>query len=360
MPAPSAWSSRFRCWCGSSPPRSITHQADRRQALKATLLIASVVGAFGMTAGRAGCRARSRSCWPIRGRGGGVFAGAVADRRLCADRAAARGRAYGPVRLWGSVAFIAGNVGAGLLLEVIAPGHLIWLIVGSLAAAVVAAAGAGAARAGARRRPPAGAAGFAEVAAAQSGVSRGGAGLEPGAGQPRALLRLLDPGMARRGLRRHRDRAALGHRRGGRDRAVRAVRAAAGGACARPRCWRSAASARSCAGRAMAFDPPVGAAAGAAAPARRLVRRGASRHDGVSGARGAARTRRDRAGLVATWSGIVNASATFASGFVYAASGSLAYLLMAAMALIGLCERALCRARLSVGRGTVSRSERRR
>ena len=45
----------------------------------------------------------------------------------------ARGRAYGPVRLWGSVAFIAGNVGAGLLLEWIAPGHLIWLIVAALA-----------------------------------------------------------------------------------------------------------------------------------------------------------------------------------------------------------------------------------
>ena len=50
-----------------------------------------------------------------------------------------RDRAYGPVRLWGSVAFIAGNVGAGLLLEWIAPGHLIWLIVASLVVSVVAA-----------------------------------------------------------------------------------------------------------------------------------------------------------------------------------------------------------------------------
>src|SRR4029079_4521209 len=50
-----------------------------------------------------------------------------------------RGRAYGPVRLWGSVAFIAGNVGAGMLLEWLAPGHLIWLIAGSLALSVIAA-----------------------------------------------------------------------------------------------------------------------------------------------------------------------------------------------------------------------------
>jgi len=41
-------------------------------------------------------------------------------------------------------------------------------------------------------------------------------------------------------------------------------------------------------------------------------------------------------GFAATWGGIVNASATFISGFIYAASGSLAYLVMAAMALIGL------------------------
>ena len=41
----------------------------------------------------------------------------------------ARGRAYGPVRLWGSVAFIVANVGAGALLGVIGPVHLIWLIV---------------------------------------------------------------------------------------------------------------------------------------------------------------------------------------------------------------------------------------
>ncbi len=51
----------------------------------------------------------------------------------------ARGRSYGPVRLWGSVAFIAGNVGAGFILEAIAPGHLIWLIVFALVLVVAAA-----------------------------------------------------------------------------------------------------------------------------------------------------------------------------------------------------------------------------
>ena len=41
-------------------------------------------------------------------------------------------------------------------------------------------------------------------------------------------------------------------------------------------------------------------------------------------------------GFVATGSGLVNASATFVSGLVYAATGSRAYLLMAAMALLGV------------------------
>jgi PPP family 3-phenylpropionic acid transporter len=39
-----------------------------------------------------------------------------------------RGRAYGPVRLWGSISFIIANVTGGVLLGVLAPGNLIWLI----------------------------------------------------------------------------------------------------------------------------------------------------------------------------------------------------------------------------------------
>jgi MFS transporter, PPP family, 3-phenylpropionic acid transporter len=40
----------------------------------------------------------------------------------------ARGRAYGPVRLWGSAAFIAGTFAAGFATDTIAARHLIWLI----------------------------------------------------------------------------------------------------------------------------------------------------------------------------------------------------------------------------------------
>ncbi len=40
----------------------------------------------------------------------------------------ARKRAYGPIRMWGSATFIATNIGAGLLLAIIAVDDLIWLV----------------------------------------------------------------------------------------------------------------------------------------------------------------------------------------------------------------------------------------
>ena len=126
----------------------ITHQADRHRALKATLVIGSVVGLIGMTAvGLVEGPIAILAAFTV------AMAGAVADAvavgRLCARRGWARAAAaYGPVRLWGSVAFIAGNVGAGLVLEVIAPGHLIWLIVFALTLVVAAAAALDAGRGG--------------------------------------------------------------------------------------------------------------------------------------------------------------------------------------------------------------------
>ncbi|HEY0302939.1 MAG TPA: MFS transporter, partial [Rhizomicrobium sp.] len=51
----------------------------------------------------------------------------------------ARGRAYGPVRLWGSLAFILGTFVAGFAADLIPPRHLIWLIVAASAAAAFAA-----------------------------------------------------------------------------------------------------------------------------------------------------------------------------------------------------------------------------
>jgi PPP family 3-phenylpropionic acid transporter len=47
--------------------------------------------------------------------------------------------AYGPVRLWGSAAFIAGSFAAGFLLDVVAARDLIWLVVAALTLTAAAA-----------------------------------------------------------------------------------------------------------------------------------------------------------------------------------------------------------------------------
>jgi PPP family 3-phenylpropionic acid transporter len=117
----------------------VTHAADRRRALKAALVL---------------CAAGATLATALLGSVDGLIAilllsalAAIASAPVLAltdayalTGLAARGRAYGPVRLWGSVAFIVANVGAGLALDWIAPGHLIWLIVAALAMTVVAAA----------------------------------------------------------------------------------------------------------------------------------------------------------------------------------------------------------------------------
>jgi PPP family 3-phenylpropionic acid transporter len=51
-----------------------------------------------------------------------------------------RNRAYGPVRLWGSVAFIVGTFLAGYVVDALPAGDLIWLIVVAVALSALAAA----------------------------------------------------------------------------------------------------------------------------------------------------------------------------------------------------------------------------
>jgi MFS transporter, PPP family, 3-phenylpropionic acid transporter len=47
----------------------------------------------------------------------------------------ARGLAYGPVRLWGSVAFIGANFGGGALLAALGPGNVVWALTATMAVA---------------------------------------------------------------------------------------------------------------------------------------------------------------------------------------------------------------------------------
>jgi PPP family 3-phenylpropionic acid transporter len=108
-----------------------TRIADRREALRETLIamtLASVAGylLLGLSAGFAAIAASFAvaslaftPCMPL-------------IETYALKGLAARGRAYGPVRLWGSAAFVLGTFLVGLLSDLIAPHHLIWPVVGAV------------------------------------------------------------------------------------------------------------------------------------------------------------------------------------------------------------------------------------
>jgi PPP family 3-phenylpropionic acid transporter len=111
----------------------ITRAADRRDALRAAIVCAAFAGTAGYAAlGLAEgfvmivvvYALASFAFTPVM-----PLADAYALKGL-----GARGRAYGPVRLWGSAAFIASTFGAGVMLDLMPARDLIWLIVASMAA----------------------------------------------------------------------------------------------------------------------------------------------------------------------------------------------------------------------------------
>ena len=117
-----------------------TRQADGREAVRAGIMLAtaaSVLGyvlvalAEGPAAILGAFTLASLALTPIM-----PLSETYALRGL-----SARGRAYGPVRLWGSATFILGSMTAGFFADVIPARDLIWLIVaGTLLTALVALA----------------------------------------------------------------------------------------------------------------------------------------------------------------------------------------------------------------------------
>jgi PPP family 3-phenylpropionic acid transporter len=243
------------------------------------------------------------------------------------------------VRLWGSVAFIAGNVGAGLMLHVVAPDYLIWLIVAALVVSVGVAASLVPLDRGARHaatanvhsprtllRNPA----FLAIALASSMIQSSHAlyyGFSTMQWRGQGFDGTLIGALWGLGVAAEVALFALSGRLPGWLSPTALLTVGGAGAIVR---W-----------TAMAFDPPV-----ALLPVLQLLHACsfAAAHLGMMGFMMRAVPRELAAtaqGFVSTWSGIVNASATFVSGYVYAATGSLAYLMMAAMALIGLCSALL-------------------
>jgi MFS transporter, PPP family, 3-phenylpropionic acid transporter len=114
-----------------------TRMADRQNALRLVILAATLVafagfGALGLVAGPqaiGAIYAVSATAFMLLF----VLSDVYALRGLAPHR-----RAYGPVRLWGSAAFIAANLAAGYLLDIIAARDLIWLVVAAVALCLIA------------------------------------------------------------------------------------------------------------------------------------------------------------------------------------------------------------------------------
>jgi MFS transporter, PPP family, 3-phenylpropionic acid transporter len=117
----------------------ITGAADRFGALRAALVMSTASAAIvyallGLADG----------FWPILillALGSACFASTLPLADAYALKGlAVRGRSYGSVRLWGSGAFILGNLGAGLLLDWMHAIHLIWVLVTAMAVMAMLAA----------------------------------------------------------------------------------------------------------------------------------------------------------------------------------------------------------------------------
>ncbi len=116
----------------------VTRVADRHDALRAVIVVASAAAVLGY--GALGLA----SSLIIIAAGFAIASSFYTPLMPLADAYALRGlhsykRSYGPVRLWGSVAFIAGSMAAGLLLDVVPPRHLIWIMVAALVIMAAAA-----------------------------------------------------------------------------------------------------------------------------------------------------------------------------------------------------------------------------
>jgi PPP family 3-phenylpropionic acid transporter len=116
----------------------VTRQADRRDALRGAIRLASAASVVGyVLVGLAEGPAEILAAFAL-------FALAFTpimplSETYALKGLAARARAYGPVRLWGSATFILGSMTAGFIADVIPARDLIWLIVAASVLTALAA-----------------------------------------------------------------------------------------------------------------------------------------------------------------------------------------------------------------------------
>ncbi|HEY1311994.1 MAG TPA: MFS transporter, partial [Pseudolabrys sp.] len=112
--------------------------ADARDALRATILVASCLGAAGYALlGFADGAATILIVYALTALA--LTPVMPLSETYALKGLAARGRAYGPVRLWGSAAFILGTFIAGFATDTIPARYFIWLIVAGAALSAAAA-----------------------------------------------------------------------------------------------------------------------------------------------------------------------------------------------------------------------------
>jgi PPP family 3-phenylpropionic acid transporter len=106
----------------------VTSFAERRQALRGALIVTTVLSAIGFAL--VGLQHEAIAVFLAYVVTACVWTPTVPLTDAYALRGVLRyGINYGPVRLWGSAAFILGALACGYLIEVIDPGRLIWIIV---------------------------------------------------------------------------------------------------------------------------------------------------------------------------------------------------------------------------------------
>jgi MFS transporter, PPP family, 3-phenylpropionic acid transporter len=118
----------------------ITGLAERRQALRGAMIITAFATALGFCL--VGTQQQPLLVFLVYAVTACMWTPMVPLTDAYALRGVARyGLSYGPLRLWGSAAFVVGALACGLLVEVIAARHLIWVIAAGAALSTVTGLG---------------------------------------------------------------------------------------------------------------------------------------------------------------------------------------------------------------------------
>jgi PPP family 3-phenylpropionic acid transporter len=117
-----------------------TRQADRRDALRGAIMVAACVAVAGYTLmGISSGAGEILAAYALASLG---FTPLMPLAETYAFKGlAVRGKAYGPVRLWGSATFILGNLAAGFAADIIPARHIIWMMVVASFGTALAASG---------------------------------------------------------------------------------------------------------------------------------------------------------------------------------------------------------------------------